>query len=142
MIYVVNGFPGSGKTTFEDMICEITERGYGYKFSTIDPVKEIASKFGWDGTKDAKNRKFLSDLKDLLTEWNDIPYKEVERKVLLVKSEFEEYGLNFDECAIFIDCREPSEIDKFKERLGAKTMLILRDEDTQKNKAIMQTVMY
>ena len=30
--------------------------------STVDFVKEIAARWGWDGTKTPQNRKFLSDL--------------------------------------------------------------------------------
>ena len=44
--------------------------------STVDYVKEIATECGWDGTKTPENRKFLSDLKRVLTEWNEKPLRE------------------------------------------------------------------
>ena len=128
MIYIVNGAPGSGKTTFEDKVCQlIGENIYGYKISTIDFVKTIAKRCGWDGTKDLKNRKFLSDLKDLLTQWNDVPYKQVKQEVDRIKDEFQSYDLDFDKCAIFIDCREPWEIEKLCKGLSAKSLLIRRE---------------
>ena len=72
MIYVVNGSPGAGKTTFETNVQKCMGDSFCYILSTVDFVKEIAKKCGWDGTKDLKNRKFLSDLKDLLTNWNNV----------------------------------------------------------------------
>ena len=76
-VIICNGRPGVGKTTFQEM-CQIYAREeWENKIrvditSTVDFVKDIAKQCGWDGTKDLKNRKFLSDLKDLLTEWNDV----------------------------------------------------------------------
>ena len=71
-VFVINGAPGSGKTTFEKFIQE--EYSDCAIISTVDYVKTVAKYVGWDGTKTLKNRKFLSDLKDLLTEWEDIPF--------------------------------------------------------------------
>ena len=68
-IILVNGAPGVGKTTFENFCLE--SRSPIYILSTIDPIKKIASYVGWDNKKTSKNRKFLSDLKDLMTEYND-----------------------------------------------------------------------
>jgi len=31
---------------------------------------------GWDGGKTPEDRRFLSDLKDALTRWKDVPYNE------------------------------------------------------------------
>ena len=45
--------------------------------STVDFVKEVAKFCGWNGQKTPKDRKFLSDLKNILTQWNDIPYKDI-----------------------------------------------------------------
>ena len=134
MIYVVNGFPGSGKTTFEDMVCKIMgEDTFAFKISTIDFVKDVARYCGWDGAKDLHNRKFLSDLKDLLTQWNDIPYKKIKDSVDEIRADCKDHGLNFEKYAIFIDCREPWEISKLCRGLGAKSLLIRRkdDENTQ-----------
>ena len=116
MIYVINGSAGSGKDTF----CEMTSRFVGEEFvkvfSTVDIVKTLAIEAGWDGKKTPRARKFLSDLKDLLTDWNDTPYKSVSTKILLTKNEWESYGIDTSKCAIFVMCREPQEIKKFVEK--------------------------
>lgn len=44
-IYIVNGAAGSGKTTFENYVCDKI-KPYGFKISTIDFIKEIATQFG------------------------------------------------------------------------------------------------
>lgn len=89
--------------------------------STIDPVKEIATNIGWDGKKDVKSRKFLSDLKDALTEWKDLPHQWCITKI-------EELSYNTD--LLFIDCREPQEIQRFVDEYGALTMIVQRGEYT------------
>ena len=125
MIYIVNGKPESGKTTFENFVKTHMGDPYCVILSTITVVKEIAKYCGWNGEKTPKDRKFLSDLKDLLTEWHDIPFNSVVNTVRVEKNEFDMYGIK--DYAIFIDCREPKEIDRLKKKLGAKTVLIRRD---------------
>jgi len=87
--------------------------------STIDYVKMRAKIFGWDGGKTPEDRRFLSDLKDALTRWKDVPYQEMKEKI---KSCSEDYDL------IFIDCREPEEIKRFVEDFNALTMIVQRGE--------------
>ena len=69
-VVVINGMPGCGKTTFEEMCSEYVNNQppgffeYG-KFtfvrilSTVDFVKSIAKECGWDGSKTLKNRKLF-----------------------------------------------------------------------------------
>ena len=130
MIYIVNGFPNSGKTTFENKVCQIVgDYLIGYIFSTIDFVKSIAKECGWDGEKTPENRKFLSDLKALLTNWNDVPFKKLKEQIELIKkSEFFDDGKFDEKSLIFIDCREPKEIDRLKNYFNAKTILVRRRE--------------
>lgn len=131
MIYIVNGFPNSGKTTFEDMVCKMMGgiNAFGFKISTIDFVKEIARYCGWDGSKDLHNRKFLADLKTLLTQWNDVPYKKIAAYIYDIQNMYGDYELDFDKCAIFIDCREPDEIRRLCQDFHAKSLLIRRPDD-------------
>ena len=131
-VAIINGMPGCGKTTFE-IICKKTiERkpvgffehnkfSYVQILSTVDFVKKIAKECGWDGTKTPKNRKFLSDLKALLTEWDDVPAKMIEN---VIQRE-DKLGFN---TIFLVDCREPVEIQKLKERLNATTVLIRREQ--------------
>jgi tRNA uridine 5-carbamoylmethylation protein Kti12 len=137
-VVVINGMPGCGKTTFEEICSDIcnpfavepTSHIPGFSegrvlgidiCSTVDFVKVVARQCGWDGTKSLKNRKFLSDLKDLLTEWDDVPFKRIEtRAKVRAKSATDVDWI------LFVDCREPAEIQKLKERLNATTVLIRR----------------
>lgn len=124
-IYILNGKAGSGKTTFFKLIEEKC-RNYVYNYSTIDLVKKVAYGCGWNGSKTPENRKFLSDLKDLLIEWDDVPYKDCLKEIKRITSLADIYDMEHDDWAIFIDCREPKEIQKFVDRLGAKTIFIDR----------------
>lgn len=128
-IFIVNGAPGCGKTSFE-VFCKqaALKRGRLVEmYSTIDFVKDIAHKCGWDGKKTLENRKFLSDLKDLLTEWNDVPFKKTIEAVQSIESHWEIYEVWHEENMIFIDCREPREIRRLCEQLNAKSILIRRE---------------
>lgn len=124
-IYILNGKAGSGKTTFFKLIEEKC-CNYVYNYSTVDLVKKVAYGCGWNGEKTPENRKFLSDLKDLLTEWDDVPYKDCLKEIKRITSLADIYDVEHDDWAIFIDCREPKEIQKFVDRLGAKTIFIDR----------------
>lgn len=126
---------GVGKTEFERQCaaqCNLFHRTTGFSLgrdlwidviSTVDFVKEIATECGWDGTKTLENRKFLSDLKDLLTKWDDVPYKMIVTRANNLPS-------NMD-WIMFVDCREPTEIQKLKEGLNATTLLIRRPGDDE-----------
>ena len=69
-VIVINGRGGVGK----DTLCDFARAHFKVKnISSITPIKEIAAQCGWDGKKDNKSRKFLSDLKKLCVEYNDYP---------------------------------------------------------------------
>ena len=125
-IYVVNGAAGSGKTTFEENIKKIVGDEYCYILSTITPIKQIATMVGWNGKKDLESRKFLSDLKDLLTKYNDYPFNYICDQIKHIEEEWAEYGITPRSIVIFVDCREPEEIKKLCDKLDAKSLLIRR----------------
>ena len=123
-VVIVNGFPGSGKSSFEkECVRALQEKkiGVGVIRSSVDFVKEVAKFCGWDGEKTPKNRKFLSDLKALLTEWRDVPFQKIVQEAMILSEEKQKY-------IMFVDCREPKEIDKLKKRLNAFTILVRRPE--------------
>ena len=128
-IFIVNGFPESGKTTFEDYckekLIQGPHRNKVYYFSTITNVKRLAEEIGWDGKKTPKDRKFLSDLKDLLTEYNDYPYHSVKKEIQKIITKT---GGKTKDYIFFIDCREPQEIKKIAKDLRAETICIRRPE--------------
>lgn len=72
-IVVINGSGGVGKDTFVQFCGEYAPI---MNISSVDKVKEAAKVLaGWNGEKDEKSRKFLSDLKELGIEYNDAPFK-------------------------------------------------------------------
>ena len=67
-----------------------------------DQIKAIASQLGWNGAKDSKSRQFLSDLKDLSTNYNDGPFLYILGQILK------------DQNILFVHIREIEEIEKLK----------------------------
>lgn len=84
--------------------------------STVDLVKQAAKILGWDGQKDEKGRKFLSDLKDLATGYSDLSVSYISGTILQAQEDRAEI--------IFVHCREPQELTQLKERFDAVTLLI------------------
>jgi hypothetical protein len=125
-IYIVNGSPGSGKDSFVELCRKFVGDAFLLNISTVDKVKEIAAECGWDGTKTPENRKFLSDLKALLTQWADVPLKDITKKVERFERTLEMYDVDDNRAFVFIHCREPEEIRKLVEALDARTLLIRR----------------
>lgn len=114
-IFITNGTGGCGKDTFASMLNEIVPT---MKFSSIDMVKIIAKSCGWDGGKSERDRKFLSDLKLLTTEYSDLPFRSVKSTVNV----FRKYDNRSE--VLLIDIREPEEIERAKKEFGARTILI------------------
>lgn len=124
-VLAINGAPGSGKTTFENML-KARLGPYYCSRSTIDRVKEIAEECGWDGTKTPENRKFLSDLKDLLTSYNDGPMQDIKWHLKLFEEDLRFHHVE-DQPHIFVsDVREPAGLQRFKDEYDAITILIRR----------------
>lgn len=123
-VVIVNGRGASGKTTFETMVQKIAEaRDLRVEIiSTIDYVKKAAKSIGWSGSKTPADRRFLSDLKDALTRWDDVPYKKVQQWIEYYEKEFNGFKTDI----LFIDCREPEEIARFVEDYNALTVLVQR----------------
>lgn len=114
-IVVINGTGGSGKDTFVEFA---SKYGKITNFSSVDKVKEIAKLIGWDGGKTEKDRKFLSDLKRLTTEYNDMAFNSIKEAVENFKKT--------DNEIMFIHIREPEEIKRAVETFNAKSLLIKR----------------
>lgn len=120
-IILVNGMPTSGKTTFEEF-CRNNEIPVEV-FSTIRPIKNLAKEIGWNGQKTPKDRKFLSDLKDLCTKYCDYSINWIKKEIrasLFWLADDEEKAI------FFIDIREPEEIERLKKEWNAKSLLIRR----------------
>lgn len=123
LVLIVNGRPKCGKTTMEMLIKE-TMPVNAEIFSSIDCIKELAPVLGWDGVKDAKGRRLLSDIKDATSRYNDLSFNTVCGAIdLFLESD---YGNDLDSI-MMIDVREPREIKRLVEKYGCKTVKIVRN---------------
>ena len=114
-VVVINGSGGVGKDTFVEYCSEFTNVK---NISAVDKVKEAAKILvGWNGEKDEKSRKLLSDLKSISIDYNDYP-------MTYIKEQMEEFMQSDNQSLMFVHIRESSEIEKAKNLLGAKTLLI------------------
>lgn len=124
IVIIINGRGGVGK----DTLCGIAAKYFRVKnVSSITPIKEIAGHYGWNGQKDSRSRKFLSDLKRAFIEYNDLP----------VQYLYEQYQafLTDENQFLFVHIREKEEIEKMKKLIGGKcyTLLVRRDLKDVKN---------
>lgn len=100
-VFILNGVAQSGKDEF---YLAIKDTFNTLNVSSVDEIKDIAAVMGWNGVKDEKSRKFLSDLKDLHTEYNDGPFNYV---TSTIKASIHD--------VIICHIREPHEITKLKD---------------------------
>jgi len=123
-IFIINGSGGVGKDSFVEFVsAELNDIMKKFhiviNFSSVDKVKDIAKAIGWDGKKTEKDRKFLSDLKILTSQYCDMPFKSMSSKV----KDF----INDDEAKVlFLHIREPEEIKRAVNEFNARTILITR----------------
>lgn len=120
-IIVMNGSGRVGKGSFVNACKEyLPEVQY---ISYVDHVRySVAPLLGYHGGKTEKDRKFLSDLQDISSEYNDYPYVVLDYKV-------QRFFSNSDDSAVlFIDIREPKIIKRVVNDYGAKTVLLRRTD--------------
>ena len=115
IVIVINGKGGSGK----DTVCELLAKHYEVRnISTITPIKEVAYWGGWRGGKTDKDRKFLSDLKQLFTEYNDLPNN-------YAVSEYKKFMASPVDEVMFVHIREPENIEKFIRSIDGNCLTLL-----------------
>lgn len=121
-VIVINGHAASGKSTFVKMCSEYPDTDV-YEFSMVDAAKTMARIIDWDESqKSPKDRKFLSDLKDLIDLYKDASYE-------YVKYQIHNHVLPDDingQRVVFIHAREPEDIKRLVEDFNAKTLIIRR----------------
>lgn len=118
LVIIINGKGGTGK----DTVCELAARHYKVRnVSSIDPIKKIAERYGWHGEKDARARKFLSDLKQAFVDYNDLPNT-------YVRQQYQEFMAG-DEEIMFVHIREGAQIDAFKAEIASKCVTLLVHSD-------------
>lgn len=108
VVILINGKGGSGK----DTLCEITKEEFeALSISSITPIKEIAKLHGWDGVKNKRGRRFLSDLKNAFMEFNDLPN-------CYIMQEYFRFLKDSRYDILFIHVREPDEIVRLKQNIS------------------------
>ncbi len=112
-VIVINGSGGVGKDTFVNLVGNLVKV---INVSSIDPFKELLYKTGWNGEKSEASRKALSDLKRISIRFNDGP-------INYVDSKYREF-MKSENDIMFVHIREPEEIKKVVDRVGALTLLI------------------
>lgn len=119
-VVIINGNGGVGKDTFINALKIIARhRMTIWNYSSVDKIKEIAKMIGWDGNKDEKSRKLLSDLKALCDNYNNLTFEAMQSKV----DEFK----RSDASILFLHIREPHNIEAAKIAFDAETVLVTRD---------------
>lgn len=119
IVIVINGKAEVGK----DTLCDIVIKHYNArKISAITPILKIARENGWDGTKNSKTRRFLSDLKRTFINFNNLPnnYLVEEQKKFLCS----------EDDILFVHIRESDQIalflDSIKDSCVATSLLVKR----------------
>lgn len=115
-VFITNGSGGNGKDTFAEFLNKYISV---FKYSSIELVKEMYESIGIDRNgKDEKKRKLYSDTKDMLTKYDDIPFKDIKSIV----TDFKNNKIDTD--VLLIDIREPEEIARAVKVFDAETILI------------------
>ncbi len=117
-IFIINGMGGCGKDTFVKFVSELVPTRH---ISIIGQTKAIAQFVGWNGEKDEKSRKFLCDLKEIIDNYNDSNFKYITKLVNEFKEDKETQYL-------FIDIRDPKQIERAEKEFDAYSILIKRDD--------------
>lgn len=121
-IIVINGQGGVGKDTFV-AFCGNEDHGI-FNFSMVDEIKRVAKILHWTGSKEPKDRKFLSDLKDLASEYNDFPFQHTINKIKDALRVYGRFGRSTHNMVCFVHAREPEDINRWVNDYGARALLI------------------
>lgn len=109
-VVIINGKPQSGKDTFckyAQGYCDDDESANTLIISSVDPLKEMLTQLGWDGTKTDKIRDMLMDMKQLWVQNQDGPTMFLFNNII----EFHKACTGEDNI-VFVHIREPEEIKK------------------------------
>lgn len=122
-IVIINGKGGVGKDEF---VAKCMKNGNEiYNISMIDYVKDAAKRIGWNGEKNEKGRKFLSQIKDALDEYNDAPFNYCLYQIQFVLDKYALEHRHTKDIVFFVHCREPKDIARWEE-FNVFTLLIRR----------------
>ena len=131
-VFIINGKPRSGKTTFEKYFKDMCACIDCKIVSSIDSIKIVATALGWDGVKNPHNRALLKQLKDIAIDFSNMPTRVIVDQIM--NDVHDDGGMRV---AYMVDIREPVEIRKMVTVLDAlsvvypirvRTVLIRRPE--------------
>lgn len=115
LVVIINGNGGVGK----DTLCDFAATAFSVRnISSVTPIKEIASRYGWKGEKDARARKFLADLKEAFVAYNDLPFT-------YIQEQYHQFLESDTEEVMFVHIREGEEIDKVKQYVKTPCIALL-----------------
>lgn len=134
-VFIINGSGGVGKDTFVNKVGEFVPT---VNYSSVKKIKEIATMGGWNGGKTDKDRKFLSDLKFLFSQYNDLPFEDMKAIYRKFKS------INSKDKCLFFHIREPEEVERAKKEFEAQTILVINSniEEIKTNEADANVAKY
>lgn len=96
LVVIINGSGGVGK----DTVCDAAAAFWKTRnISSITPILRVAESAGWDGVKTPASRRFLSELKQSCTEFNDLPFRYCTEQLAAFRES--------DEQLMFVHIREP-----------------------------------
>lgn len=125
-IFITNGSGTNGKDSFAKAVAKYIPT---YKYSSINLVKDMLKVADIsEESKTEEYRLLCSDLKDRLTKYDDVPFKDISSIVKDFKDNLIETKV------LFVDIREPEEIARAVEVFGAETVLI-RNPNAKKIKS-------
>jgi molybdopterin-guanine dinucleotide biosynthesis protein len=135
-VVCINGYPESGKTTFVQMCLAATTQVHMRSISTVDHAKEALRAVGWDGeTKCGEVRQALHDIKVMSNQLFNDSEQYVKKTIYQMIRDMAE--LKLFEGILFVDSREPAELEKFQKEVNACILLIRRprEKTTYQNEA-------
>lgn len=112
-IFVINGSNSSGKDTFVDIASSLSSElniDEVVHISSVDVIKKMAKRYGWDENKDEKGRKLLADLKEAWDNYNSLTQIDIftrTKRWIISKNSFLKPRF------LFVDIREPTKIKTY-----------------------------
>ena len=118
-VILINGSCRVGKNNFVKYFSKHCG-GITDEIDTVGVIKSVMRDyFRWNGKKDDKSRLMMSEMKKLWTQFNDGPFLDTIEKITNSEVDY-----------VFIHCREPEEIQKFKIFYGKDmiTVLLIKED--------------
>ena len=141
-VFVINGFPGSGKDTFVEFVNSSPLMGKSYirNYHSSDIMKGIFKQLGWTGEKTPEVRNLMAELIEGSNKLFDTAFRDTLRLYVALEKG-DKYGV------LFIHERKPENIARLCNTFKAKAILVERGvpeikKDLLSNKADNEVLEY